>query len=89
MIDIDAETLLPLNFQIYYFDLEKANKAGSPKWELYLDYVEDYMLKPGYPSPDALYDLAMRVQNERPFASLYLNDMTRGVGAIKDVDPKD
>ena len=88
VVDVDAETLLPLNFQIYYLDIEKANKSGEDHWELYLDYVRDYRLNPAFPTPDAMHDLAMRVMTERPFASLFLNDMSRGVGAITNVDPK-
>jgi hypothetical protein len=40
--DVDAKTMLPLNFEIWSLDIEDANRTGEPKWELQIDYVNDY-----------------------------------------------
>jgi hypothetical protein len=32
IIEIDEATMLPLNFQVFAFDLEKANEVGVADW---------------------------------------------------------
>ena len=37
-LDLDSETLLPINKHTYYFDLDKANSDGTPTW-MHHDYL--------------------------------------------------
>jgi len=49
-IEFDSETLLPLNMNTYYFDIEKANAEGEIKWELLHDMVDYYEMGDMSPS---------------------------------------
>jgi hypothetical protein len=60
LIDIDEETMLPINFRIFAMDLIEANASNEPQWVQLIDYVNDYGITPGM-SPDSLYDLAYRM----------------------------
>ena len=51
--------MLPLNFQIYAFDLEKANKEGVADWQLMIDYVKDFNMTEM--SPNGLFELSERM----------------------------
>jgi hypothetical protein len=50
--DVDAETLLPLNYKSYFFNITAAN-LGNPNWTYLHDYLEEYDI-PDL-SPDSLY----------------------------------
>ena len=63
LIDVDKETMLPVNWRIYAMDLEEANQEGSPVWRQVIDYTNDYHLSGGGISPDSLYDLADRMKS--------------------------
>lgn len=56
VLELDAQTMLPLNWEFYVLDIEKANLKGEAEWENMFDYVENYHM--GYMSPDTLYTLA-------------------------------
>ena len=78
VIELDAETLLPLNYQIYSLDLEKANASNKAEWKLTVDYIKDYKMKDM--SPDAMYKLAGMIRVDPRVASLYKWNMSRNVG---------
>jgi hypothetical protein len=56
VIELDAEYMLPLNFETYYFNLTEANNGGSPQWEQLHDFVNFYQIPDV--SPDGMYALA-------------------------------
>jgi len=60
LIDVDAETMLPVNWRIFSMDLVNANESGTPEWGQLIDYTKDYGLGDGI-SPDSLYNLAERL----------------------------
>lgn len=78
LLEVDEETLLPINWKIYAMDLDKANASGTPDWEMMIDYVQDYQL--GGISPDSLYDMAARLTTDQDFYWQINWDKTRRVG---------
>jgi len=68
VIDIDAETMLITNWEIWALDIEKANAAGVAEWEKVIDYVNDYGMENGM-SPDGLYEVAEKILNDLDFAA--------------------
>mmetsp|Transcript_4747 Transcript_4747/g.6255 ORF Transcript_4747/g.6255 Transcript_4747/m.6255 type:complete len:239 (+) Transcript_4747:1215-1931(+) len=42
IIELDQETMLPVNMYSYALDIERANAEGHPTWELIHDYKEAY-----------------------------------------------
>ena len=86
LIDIDAETLLPVNYRIFAFDLTEANANGDaqPNWRLFTDYTQDYGLAGGV-STDSLYDLAVRLTQDKDLYEQFVWDKTRRVGNKKTV----
>jgi len=32
LVDIDEATMMPVNWRIFYMDLEQANLTGTPEW---------------------------------------------------------
>lgn len=79
VLDIDAETMTITNVEIWALDIEKANASGEAKWELVIDYVQDYGMEDGM-SPDALYEVAEKVLNDADFAAQYQWGRSRFVG---------
>lgn len=79
VLTIDKETMLPMNWEIYGMDLMKANNSGTPVWEVMTDYVRDYELLNKNVSPDSMYDLGMRIAEDRTLASLFQWNETRNV----------
>ena len=46
VMDLDAETLLPIDYTVHAFDLEKANKENKPTWgEIKINYREEYQME--------------------------------------------
>ena len=76
LIDIDEETMLPINFRIFAMDLIEANASNEPQWVQLIDYVNDYGITPGM-SPDSLYDLAYRMTQDVDLFWKFSWDMTR------------
>lgn len=79
LVDVDAETLLPINWRIFAMDLATANQVGEPEWYEMINYSNDYLSGTGL-SPANMLDLANRMQTD---SSLYwqLNwDKHRRVG---------
>mmetsp|Transcript_49806 Transcript_49806/g.67899 ORF Transcript_49806/g.67899 Transcript_49806/m.67899 type:complete len:207 (-) Transcript_49806:63-683(-) len=79
LIDIDAETMLITNWEIWALDIEKANASGEAVWEKVIDYVKDYGMENGM-SPDALYEVGEKILNDADFAAQYAWGRTRFVG---------
>lgn len=65
-LDLDAETLLPVNKNTIYFDLEKANTEGKPTW-VSNDYLKTWSLTDL--SPNSMMDFANRIKTDKDLAS--------------------
>ena len=65
-LDIDAKTLLPVNKNTVYFDLEKANTEGTPTW-MSNDYIKTWNLADL--SPNSMMDFANRIKNDKNLAA--------------------
>ena len=82
VLELDEETMLPINWKIYKLDIEKANASDVPEWELSVDYVNDYQL--GQMSPNSLYNLAKSMtEDDGTLLHQYEWDQTRQVGKKK------
>jgi hypothetical protein len=88
IIDIDKETLLPLNYEIWGMDIEQANLTDKPMWEKKVDYVKDYNLDT-YPTPNELWMLADKISKDMTLASVYQWNMSRNVGFPSDIGSSD
>lgn len=42
MMTVDKDTMMPLNYETYYFDIDRANKEGKITIEKLHDYLESY-----------------------------------------------
>lgn len=80
LIDVDKETLLPINWRIFAMDLEEANNEGKPVWRQMIDYSKDYDL--GGVSPNSLYGLAERLQTDADLYWQFRWDKSRQKGDI-------
>jgi len=45
VLEMDPDTLIPVNLVTYSFDIKHANKFNDPKWELDYDFKKVYNLK--------------------------------------------
>jgi hypothetical protein len=81
VVQMDAETLLPVDIDSYSLDLSEANNNGQPTWKKSYSYRETLGLKDL--SPKSFYDLA---------ADIYTNDDTaklvRNIGLAGRGDPE-
>jgi len=84
VVEVDAETLLPLNYQMYSLDLEKANASNKAEWKLTVDYLRDYKIKDM--SPDEMFRLAGIVGMDPRQANIYKWNMSRNVGHVPTCD---
>ena len=73
--------MLPLNYQIYAMDLDKANREDNPTWELNVDYIRDYNLTSI--SPTDMANLANKIRTDTSFAGMFTWHMSRRVGTPK------
>ena len=67
-LDLDAETLLPINKHSHYFNLTQANEEGTPTWQNH-DYLQTFNLTDL--SPSSMMNLALRVKNDKDFAQMW------------------
>ena len=84
-LDLDAETMLPINKQTHYFDLEQANKDGEITWQSY-DHRETY--KMADMSPTSFMDLSNRIKTDKDLAAQWeWNELGRAFSppATKDL----
>ena len=64
LIDVDAETMLPINWRIYAFDLATANEEGNvPEIFEMVNYSNDYLSGQGL-SNDQVLDLTNRLATD-------------------------
>lgn len=82
MIDVDAETMLPINWRIYAFDVATANESGSPYIYEMINYSKDYFGGAGL-SPDQMLDLTNRVATDSDLYWQINWDRHRRVGEKK------
>jgi len=75
VLDLDAETLLPVNTFTYYMDLDEANETGTPVWRVLHDYLEEYSLTDM--SPGSMRDLAIRILTQQELALKFKNNLNR------------
>ncbi len=45
VIYLDPETMLPLDYEIHYFNITTANELDKPKWDLKYDYRKMFDLR--------------------------------------------
>jgi len=45
VVYLDAETMLPIDYETHVFDLEHANKFDEPKWDLKYNYRTEFGIK--------------------------------------------
>lgn len=69
-------------------DLVKANASGTPDWVQLIDYVQDYDMGEGI-SPDALYELAVRMTEDQNFLWRWKWNESRNKGDLKTGSEKD
>ena len=67
IIDIDAETLLPLEISTHYLDIEKANAEGKPTWKLSHNYTGTFEMKDL--SPSSMVGFANHMKNDMELSS--------------------
>lgn len=67
-LDLDVETLLPVNKETHYFDLEQANTDGTPTWKS-ADYLSTWKLADL--SPSSMKDFANRIKSDASLAALW------------------
>jgi len=44
VMEMDPDTLIPVTFKTYSFDIKYANKFNDPKWEINYDFATTYRL---------------------------------------------
>lgn len=60
VVYLDPDTMRPVDYEIYYLDLDKTNKENKAEWELYFDYRKGYGMK--NLSPTSYFNLAVETQ---------------------------
>lgn len=59
---LDPDTMRPVEYEIYAFDMEQANKNNETKWFKYFDYKTGYNMTDL--RPQNFFDLAQRIFHE-------------------------
>ena len=78
VIDMDADTLLPLNMYTYSTDVDKieeSNANGVPVWTQLHDYKESYSMADLRPSN--FKDLALRIFTDKELATTFIKNESR------------
>ena len=72
-MELDEEYMVPVNYQTYYLDIEKANIQSKTvaNWTLMSDLVKDFGLQDL--SPDSLYSIALRIRDNETVAMEYID----------------
>ena len=81
LIEIDEEFMVPLNFKIYYYNIEKANAEGKISWEILHDVKTYYGFKDL--RPDEMFKFAERVKADEKIALLYIWNKYRQTPATR------
>jgi hypothetical protein len=87
VVYLDPETLLPIDFETHYLNLDYANKYDDPKWELLYNYRDVFSLSDL--SPDNFMNYATRLLLEEEEAKEYLKRRTLGGPGIKLTEQMD
>ena len=69
---VDPETMLPVDYETWNFDLEYANKFDIPKWRRLLNWRDTYGLKDL--SPSSMLKLAESFKQKEREAIKFLNN---------------
>mgnify|MGYP006893281099 CR=1 FL=1 len=56
---LDPDTMLPINFDTYVFDLDHANQFDEPIWKKKYNWLEEYDLPDM--SPKSFYDHSRKI----------------------------
>jgi hypothetical protein len=77
---LDPETMLPVDYESYAFELEHANQFDEPRWSRKFNYTETYNLPDM--SPQSFYDHSMQIYYNQSAAIQYrTNRFLGGPGA--------
>lgn len=73
ILDLDRETMLPVNMHTHALDIDEANLSGTPTWREIHDYKETY----GLPDlrPSNFKDLAYRFFRDKALADEFDRNM--------------
>ena len=86
MLDLDNETLLPLNILTYSFDLVEANALGSgtqPAWHEIYSYREAYQMEDL--SPESFMRLSERVLTDDSVKQLMYDNYFSGLKSATQI----
>lgn len=72
IFELDAETLLPVKIDKYYFNMTRANELNEPLWKYMYEFTEEYDLKDL--SPSSIKNLAERIYEDEDLAVKYLKN---------------
>lgn len=72
IFELDAETMLPVKIDKYYFNISRANERNEPLWHFMYEFTEEYGLKDL--SPSSLQSLAERIKDDEELALKYLKN---------------
>lgn len=72
VLTLDTKTMLPVEMETYYLDIEKANKDDNPTWELFHKATEAFGLEDF--SPKSFRNFAERVYSDEDLAKKYNDD---------------
>lgn len=83
VVYLDPETMLPVIFETYAFDLDHANQYDEPKWFLKYNYTEEYGMKDL--SPQSFWEVSQEIFYNETMAKEYRNHRyIGGPGVDKD-----
>ena len=86
-MEMDPDTLIPVNLLTYSFDLKHANEFNDPKWSLDYDFKKVYGLSDL--SPKSFNDYASKMVTEERKSQIFINHVSRGYWAEDDFTPCD
>lgn len=75
-IELDAEYMVPINYNIHYMDIKKAN-AGDAKFEWLHDYLKEYKMDDLRPSN--LHKLSLKVSSDPYYSGLLIWNQARRI----------
>jgi len=76
VLEMDPDTLIPVNLNTYSFDIKHANKFNEPKWDLDYDFKEVYNLTDL--SPKSFSEYASKMDTDERASQIFRNYTTRG-----------
>lgn len=73
IFELDAETMLPVKIDKYYFNISRANELNEPLWHFMYEFTEEYDLADL--SPSSILNLAERIKVDEQLAVKYLKNL--------------